>query len=252
MLISLSDIIMHMTIIKKYPIPAQETAALRYERDYKNIPILDTAGNPDDRHDRTLLQQAQERKSRRFVTDNISAVTGGAPIFGSDSSTPGGGNGLPAPLWVDNFQGPELGPEWTLHAGEVTFAPLSSAGETVQLARLFNVANYQIDFVGDFSSGMAAITSSGLGPTITPTATSVYVSDDGPIEKMLAAPARNITVKHLDGVYTLIINGETIAEESVTAMVGENGEDSLNVTLMSDEGSPAPTISSITLYDLSD
>lgn len=74
-------------IIKKYPAPPIETAAKRYDRDYKNIPLLDTDGNPDDRHTRILLEQTVERKSRHYVDDGVSAVTGGAPIF--DSTVPG-------------------------------------------------------------------------------------------------------------------------------------------------------------------
>ena len=74
-------------IIKKYPAPPIETAAERYDRDWLNVPDLDTAGNDDYRHDRTLLQQSTERKSRRYVDDGISAVTGGSPVF--DPSDPG-------------------------------------------------------------------------------------------------------------------------------------------------------------------
>ena len=74
-------------IIKKYPAPPIETAASRYDRDWLHVPDLDTAGNDDFRHDRTLLRQPVERKSRRYVDDGISAVTGGSPVF--DPTTPG-------------------------------------------------------------------------------------------------------------------------------------------------------------------
>lgn len=74
-------------IIKKYPAPPIETAAERYDRDWLNVPDLDTDGFDDRRHDRTLLQQALERKSRRYVDGGISAVTGGSPVF--DPTTPG-------------------------------------------------------------------------------------------------------------------------------------------------------------------
>lgn len=74
-------------IIKKYPAPPIETAASRYDRDWLNIPDLDTAGEEDLRHDRTLLSQTEERKSRRYVDDNVSAVTGGPPVF--DPTIPG-------------------------------------------------------------------------------------------------------------------------------------------------------------------
>ena len=83
-------------IIKKYPAPPIETAAERYDRDWLNTPELDTAGGEDLRHARTLLEQPVERKSRRYVDDNVSAVTGGSPVFDpgeSDDSTDPGDNG---------------------------------------------------------------------------------------------------------------------------------------------------------------
>lgn len=80
-------------IINKYPAPANETAAERYDRDWLNIPDLDTDGKDDFRHDRTLLRQPVERKSRRYVDDGVSAVTGGSPVFDpnepDDSIDPG-------------------------------------------------------------------------------------------------------------------------------------------------------------------
>ena len=90
--------------IIKYPAPPAESAASRYDRDWLHIPDLDTAGNPDDRHGRTLLQQTTERKSRRYVDNNVSAVTGGSPVFDPsepDDSTPtdpgDNGGGTPEP-----------------------------------------------------------------------------------------------------------------------------------------------------------
>lgn len=88
-------------IIKILP-PPPESAADRYNRDWLNIPDLDTAGKDDDRHDRTLLQQSTERKSRRYVDDGVSAVTGGSPVFDpgepDDSTDPGdNGGGTPEP-----------------------------------------------------------------------------------------------------------------------------------------------------------
>ena len=74
-------------IINKYPAPPIETAAERYDRDWLNIPDLDTAGEEDLRHARTLLEQPVERKSRRYVDDGVSAVTGGSPVF--DPTIPG-------------------------------------------------------------------------------------------------------------------------------------------------------------------
>lgn len=83
-------------IIKKYPAPPIETAASRYDRDWLNTPELDTAGEEDLRHARTLLEQTVERKSRRYVDDNVSAVTGGSPVF--DPTIPGdNGGGTPEP-----------------------------------------------------------------------------------------------------------------------------------------------------------
>lgn len=91
-------------IIKKYPAPPIETAASRYDRDWLSIPDLDTAGDDDYRRDRTLLLQTEERKSRRYVDDGVSAVTGGSPVFDpsepDDSTDPGdngGGTSEPEP-----------------------------------------------------------------------------------------------------------------------------------------------------------
>ena len=91
-------------IIKKYPAPPIETAAERYDRDWLNVPDLDTDGKDDFRHDRTLLRQPTERKSRRYVDDGVSAVTGGSPVFDPsepDDSTPtdpgDNGGGTPEP-----------------------------------------------------------------------------------------------------------------------------------------------------------
>lgn len=83
-------------IIIKYDAPPVETAAERYDRDWLNTPDLDTAGKDDYRHDRTLLQQDLRRKSRRYVDDGVSAVTGGSPVFDPsepDDSTDPGDNG---------------------------------------------------------------------------------------------------------------------------------------------------------------
>lgn len=80
-------------IIKKYPAPPVETAASRYDRDWLHVPDLDTAGEDDYRRDRTLLSQTEERKSRRYVDDGISAVTGGAPVF--DPTVPDDGDESP-------------------------------------------------------------------------------------------------------------------------------------------------------------
>lgn len=102
-------------IIKKYPAPPTESAASRYDRDWLNIPDTDTAGQDDDRHDRTLLQQTVERKSRRYVDDGVSAVTGGAPVFDPDSG--GSDPNNPNILWTDNFEGPELNERWTSIGG---------------------------------------------------------------------------------------------------------------------------------------
>lgn len=83
-------------IIIKYDAPPVETAAERYDRDWLNTPDLDTAGKDDLRHARTLLEQTVERKSRRYVDDGVSAVTGGSPVFDPsepDDSTGPGDNG---------------------------------------------------------------------------------------------------------------------------------------------------------------
>lgn len=110
-------------IIKKYPAPPIETAASRYDRDWLHVPDLDTAGNDDDRHDRTLLQQTVERKSRRYVDDGISAVTGGAPIFGEDGVTEPTDPDIPGLVWIDDFNGPNLSPEWFInHPESITFS----------------------------------------------------------------------------------------------------------------------------------
>lgn len=82
-----------MIIINKFPAEPAETAAERYDRDWLNIPDLDTNGGDDFRHDRTLLQQHIERKSRRYVDDGTSAVTGGSPIFDPND----GGTSEPEP-----------------------------------------------------------------------------------------------------------------------------------------------------------
>lgn len=89
-------------IIEKYDAPPIETAAERYDRDWLNVPDLDTDGKDDFRHDRTLLRQPVERKSRRYVDDGVSAVTGGSPVFDpgepDDSTDPGdNGGGTPEP-----------------------------------------------------------------------------------------------------------------------------------------------------------
>ena len=84
-------------IIKKYDAPPVETAAERYDRDWLNIPDLDTAGKDDYRHARTLLEQTVERKSRRYVDDNISAVTGGSPVFDPNLPEDNNGGGTPEP-----------------------------------------------------------------------------------------------------------------------------------------------------------
>lgn len=83
-------------IIIKYDTPPVETAAERYDRDWLNVPGLDTAGEDDSRHDRTLLRQSVERKSRRYVDDGVSAVTGGSPVFDpGEPDTGDNGGGTP-------------------------------------------------------------------------------------------------------------------------------------------------------------
>ena len=241
-----------MTIIKKYPIPAQETAALRYERDYKNIPILDTAGNPDDRHDRTLLEQSLERKSRRYVDNNVSAVTGGAPIFGSDSSSPGGGNGLPAPLWVDNFQGPEFDPAWEVIAGTPSFNPLSSQDGQLQIERAFDPTDYQIDVVGTFSSGEVVLSHSGGGVLVFGSGLAeAYISESGAVSREILEPITKFSARYSEGVSSVYINDVFLAENTIEAMEMTPGKYGINLTIGSNETGPAPTISSMTFYDLS-
>lgn len=51
-----------------------ETAAERFARDYD-------ANIEADRKTRTLDDQPHERKSREYVDNNVSAVTGDAPTF---------------------------------------------------------------------------------------------------------------------------------------------------------------------------
>lgn len=132
--------------ITKYPAPPIESAASRYDRDWLNIPNLDTEGKDDHRRDRTLLRQTQERKSRRYVDNGISAVTGTAPIYGEDGSI------IEPPidpesLWTENFTGP-LGSEWSL---EGTYnppggQPTGNDGETLfQISRPFASKKFKID-----------------------------------------------------------------------------------------------------------
>lgn len=103
-------------IIKKYPAPPIETAAERYDRDWLNVPDLDTDGFDDRRHDRTLLQQSTERKSRRYVDDGISAVVG---------------NGDPLNvIYSEDFSGGSFGPEWSVAYPE----GFSFSGEGVTLS----------------------------------------------------------------------------------------------------------------------
>lgn len=52
-----------------------ETAAQRYARDFT------TAGREAARKVKELDGQSTERKSRLYVDANVSAVTGGAPVF---------------------------------------------------------------------------------------------------------------------------------------------------------------------------
>ena len=73
--------------IIKFPVPQTESAASRYDRDWLHIPDTDTEGHDDDRHDRTLLQQSDERKGRRYV-DVVSAVTGKPHTYDPDAEVP--------------------------------------------------------------------------------------------------------------------------------------------------------------------
>lgn len=56
------------------PTPTPETAAQRYARDY-------AAGMEASRKTRELTSQDVKRKSRLYVDNNVSAVTGGAPQY---------------------------------------------------------------------------------------------------------------------------------------------------------------------------
>lgn len=116
-------------IIKKYPAPPVETAAERYDRDWLNVPELDTDGFDDRRHDRTLLQQALERKSRRYVDGGISAVTGGSPVFDPEEAPR-----IPRFLWKDVFEGPALNDRWTMASGSAEFSPLRSSSSASVLS----------------------------------------------------------------------------------------------------------------------
>jgi len=97
--------------IIKYPAPPAESAASRYDRDWLHIPDTDTAGNSDDRHSRTLLQQSTERKSRRYVTNGISAVTQGPYIYDPDAGViitpPDNGGETPEPEDPETPEVPE-------------------------------------------------------------------------------------------------------------------------------------------------
>ena len=132
-------------IINKFPSPAIETAASRYNRDWLNVPDKDTNGGDDDRHDRTLLQQTVERKSRRYVDDGISAATGGAPIF--DPNAPS--ENLPELVWSEDFLS-GLDSNWTL---EGTYDPPGGKplrDDVFQISRPFKFNNFRIDFELDF------------------------------------------------------------------------------------------------------
>lgn len=56
------------------PNPTPETAAQRYARDHHT-------NKSTDRKNRELNSQPVKRKSRLYVDNNVSAVTGGAPQF---------------------------------------------------------------------------------------------------------------------------------------------------------------------------
>lgn len=113
-------------IIKKYPAPPIETAAERYDRDWLNVPDLDTAGKDDYRRDRTLLRQPVERKSRRYVDDGVSAVTGGPPIYDPNLEVPVDPE-EPSPNaggWTETFSSSTAPAEWSIE-GNVSFNPLT-------------------------------------------------------------------------------------------------------------------------------
>lgn len=139
-------------IIKKYPAPPIETAAERYDRDWLNAPELDTAGFDDRRHDRTLLQQGLERKSRRYVDDNISAVTGGSPVFDPNDGAGNPSDPAPTPFFVENF-GPTLDSAWTIEGSynPPGLSPKGTPDETLVTAvRNFTSNNFKIDVEFDF------------------------------------------------------------------------------------------------------
>ena len=140
-------------IIKKYPAPPIEDAASRYDRDWLNIPDLDTAGEEDYRHDRTLLRQPVERKSRRYVDDGVSAVTGGAPVFDPDESGEDGGDSL-EPLWTDDFEGDSLDARWNLLEGDALLDPLRPNKDVASSIRFYTgPEDYsRIDIVFDDST----------------------------------------------------------------------------------------------------
>lgn len=249
-------------IIKKYPAPPIETAASRYDRDWLHIPDLDTAGNDDDRHDRTLLQQTVERKSRRYVDDGVSAVTGGSPVF--DPTTPG--DSAPVDpgdtdnniIFTDDFSGTELDSRWSVFLGDLNLSPLRPVdggdGFTIRTVEPLSglnaeiTANLNLTNASGVTLGFFTKEDNGEFQGIGPQVTLVYwdgtfMAAEGAGSSfaherttMAMKDVTNLTFRIEDDVMTTFINGET-ADDLTAATSDFSGKELYPMIAVMSEGS---------------
>lgn len=199
-------------IIKKYPAPPIETAASRYDRDWLSIPDLDTAGEDDYRHDRTLLQQTVERKSRRYVDDGVSAVTGGAYMYEDgviitpvDPEEPSEWD------WVDDFTSSELNSRWTVGPDDNGGGfNINTAGSVTEILFTPGVDDFEVRIMTTIDG--QAFLQTGLPRAIALanagnlSFASLYDLDYVPGENL------DIVYRVIDKKLSLIVNGEAVAE----------------------------------------
>ena len=199
-------------IIKKYPAPPIEDAASRYDRDWLNIPDLDTAGEEDYRHDRTLLRQPVERKSRRYVDDGVSAVTGGPYMYDDgvvitpvDPEEPSEWN------WVDDFTSSELNSRWTVGPNDTGGGfNINTAGSITEINFTPGVDDFEVRIITTING--QAVLQAGL-----PMAKVFASAGDLSLASLYDldyVPGENLDIVYrvIDKKLSLIVNGEAVAE----------------------------------------
>lgn len=68
----------------------EETAAARFARDYSQMGTVDTNGDPDDRKERQLELQSDERQARLYVDHTtVERDENGVPLVYSGTSATG-------------------------------------------------------------------------------------------------------------------------------------------------------------------